>query len=186
MPNADPSSMLQRVAAGDVSAVQECLDSYGGQVWSLARRLSPRKEDAEEAVQEIFQTLWRYADRYVPEQMAESVFVTMIARRRLIDRLGARAARGAGGELPDRLQQIADRTAVDPDRAARRSAEAGRAARALQTLSGDQQAMLKLAVLLGLGHDDLAQAFGRSPDAIKTQLRHGLLSVCQQMTPADL
>lgn len=32
-------SLLHRVAAGDTSAVAQCVDQFGGLVWSLARRL---------------------------------------------------------------------------------------------------------------------------------------------------
>ena len=41
-------SILQRIAAGDPQAVDECLDQYGGLIWSLAPRLSPVYADAEE------------------------------------------------------------------------------------------------------------------------------------------
>ena len=46
-------SVLQRIAQGEKSAVEECLKTYGGLVWSLARRMCPKTEDAEDAVQEI-------------------------------------------------------------------------------------------------------------------------------------
>jgi len=47
-------AVLQRIADGDQNAVQECLNSYGGLVWSLARRMLLNQDDAEDAVQEIF------------------------------------------------------------------------------------------------------------------------------------
>ena len=82
-----PAPLLSRVAKGDTAAIDECLDRYGGLVWSLARRLSPTTADAEDAVQEIFIDLWRSAGRY-SEQLGEEVtFVSTLARRRLIDRL---------------------------------------------------------------------------------------------------
>ena len=36
---------LERVAAGDPAAVEECLQKYGGLVWSLARRLIQARTD---------------------------------------------------------------------------------------------------------------------------------------------
>ena len=34
------STYLQRIAAGDAAAVEECLDAYSGLVWTLARRMT--------------------------------------------------------------------------------------------------------------------------------------------------
>ena len=55
---------LKRIASGDKTAVQDCLDKYGGLVWSLARRMSPNTDDAEDAVQEIFIDVWKNAARF--------------------------------------------------------------------------------------------------------------------------
>ncbi|HEY1068798.1 MAG TPA: sigma-70 family RNA polymerase sigma factor, partial [Pirellulales bacterium] len=81
-----PDVLLPRVAAGQPSAVDECLARYGGLVWSLARRHTNNTSDAEDAVQEIFIDLWRSAARFNPQAASEATFVAMIARRRLIDR----------------------------------------------------------------------------------------------------
>src|SRR5450755_3811278 len=81
------SSMLQRIASGDSAAVRECIDQYGGLVWSIARRLSRTPSDAEDATQEIFLDIWRSAARFDATQGSDKVFITTIARRRLIDRL---------------------------------------------------------------------------------------------------
>ena len=45
-------TILNRIANGDKPAVGECLDKFGGLVWSLARRMCANKDDAEDAVQE--------------------------------------------------------------------------------------------------------------------------------------
>jgi RNA polymerase sigma factor (sigma-70 family) len=74
--------LLQRVAAGDKSAVRDCIDRFGGLVWALARRMSPGAAEAEDAVQEIFMDLWRSSARFDPTIASEPAFVTMVARRR--------------------------------------------------------------------------------------------------------
>ena len=43
------ANILPRIAAGERTAVQECIDTYGGLVWSLARKLSPTSAEAEDA-----------------------------------------------------------------------------------------------------------------------------------------
>src|SRR5580700_4844427 len=81
------SSVLQRIARGDAAAVRECIEQYGALVWSLARRLSRTPADAEDATQDIFLDIWRSAGRFDESQGSDKVFIAMIARRRLIDRL---------------------------------------------------------------------------------------------------
>src|SRR5437016_3201627 len=78
--------LLPRVAAGDAPAVEQCLDRYGGLIWSIALRFSASRADAEDAVQEVFIDLWKSAARFDRVRAAEATFVAMIARRRLIDR----------------------------------------------------------------------------------------------------
>ena len=80
------ATLLDRIADGDQQAVARCIDTYGGLVWSLARRFLVNEADAEEAVQEIFMEIWENAGRYDAGVAAEVTFVSMIARRRLIDR----------------------------------------------------------------------------------------------------
>ena len=80
-------SVLQRIASGDSAAVRDCIEQYGALVWSLARRLSRSPSDAEDATQEIFLDIWRSAGRFDAAQGSDKVFIAMIARRRLIDRL---------------------------------------------------------------------------------------------------
>lgn len=92
-----PVTILERIAAGDPSALDECMDRYGGLIWSLVRRLAPDYTDAEDIVQEILVGLWRSAGRFDPRIASEATFITMIARRRLIDRQAPSGSRARHG-----------------------------------------------------------------------------------------
>ena len=78
--------LLPLVAGGDREAATRCIRRYGPLVWSIALRLSPTLQDAEDAVQEIFLDIWRHAARFDATRGSEKVFVTILARRKLIDR----------------------------------------------------------------------------------------------------
>ena len=65
------SSLLQRVAAGEAEAVRECIARYSGLVWSLARQFCASAAEAEDAVQEIFISLWRSAATFDPAVASE-------------------------------------------------------------------------------------------------------------------
>ena len=166
-----PDSLLGRVAGGDATAVRECLQRFGGLVWSLARRLSPNQSDAEDAVQEIFVDIWRSANKYDPRAASEATFVAMIARRRLIDRLRSRQRRR---EEP--LSEGENRAIQQPQEG-ELAAEAALAARAIAQLRPDQRQVLLLATMHGLSHEEIAARTGLPLGTVKTHARRGLLRV---------
>ena len=73
------NTLLLRIAAGDKRAVNQCLDRYGGLVWSLARQFLGNVPDAEDAVQDIFIAIWSSAGRYKPDVASEVTFISTIA-----------------------------------------------------------------------------------------------------------
>lgn len=163
--------LLQRIASGDISAVQACIDRYAGLVWSLTRRMSLNGADAEDAVQEIFVELWRNAFRFDPEVASETAFVAMIARRRLIDRRRRMARQRDRAPLED----VSPVGAESP--AAERGEEVLVALRAIEELSAEQQRVLRLSLLQGLSHEKIASATGLPLGTVKTHARRGLLRI---------
>src|SRR3984885_11438399 len=130
-------SVLQRIASGDPAAVRECIDQYGPLVWSIARRLSRTPADAEDATQEIFLDIWRSASRFDASQGSDKVFIAMIARRRLIDRL-----RKTSAEPPmDPVEALETIAWADPGTASETSIEAEQATRALAELRREQRSI---------------------------------------------
>lgn len=79
--------LMQRVASDECAGVAELYDRFGSLVYRMAYQMSPKKADAEDAVQEIFVRLWRSADRYDPARASLSTWVVLITRRYLVDRL---------------------------------------------------------------------------------------------------
>ena len=80
---AGSSSVLQRVAQGERTAVDECIDNYGNLIWSMAKKFTDSTEDAETVTREIFLNIWRYAARFEQTDFDEIVFITLIARRQI-------------------------------------------------------------------------------------------------------
>lgn len=154
------------------------MDVYGGLVWSLARRMSQTAADAEDATQEVFLEVWRAAGRYEPAMGSEAVFLTTIARRRLIDRLRARK-RLPSTETFDELTEQAPEGATEP--AGALLADAERARRALARLDPAQSEVLLLGIVEGLTHSEIATATGRPLGTVKTQMRRGLIRVRELM-----
>lgn len=153
--------------------MQDCLNAYGGLVWSLARRLSPNQADAEDAVQEIFIDVWKSAARYDEAFASEVAFIAMIARRRLIDRL----RRHERQPQISYLEEITTEPSAGYEKNIETCAEAALAARALQQLRPEQQKVIRLAVYQGLSHQEIAQATGMPLGTVKTHVRRGLIQI---------
>ncbi len=166
------TGVLQRIAAGEADAVNECLDRFGGLVWSLARRFCANPTDAEDAVQEVFTEIWTKADRYKPEVASEKTFVTMLARRRLIDMLRKR------GRAP-RETAIEDvQLASQPQPSTmERSEEVERVERAIDELKPIQREALRMAIYDNCTHARIAEVMDIPLGTVKTSIRRGLQRV---------
>jgi RNA polymerase sigma-70 factor, ECF subfamily len=164
-------AILQRIALGDRTAVQDCMNAYGGLVWSLARRILKNSEDAEDAVQEIFVDIWKNADKFDPMKASETTFVAMIARRRLIDRVRYSNRRVSTDSLEDVLTEPTD----DSQGKMQLSMEAEEAAQALNALRPEQRQVLQLSIVQGLSHQEISDATGMPLGTVKTHARRGLL-----------
>lgn len=166
-------SLLVRVAAGDEQAMRACIDAYGALVWRLASQMLPDAAEAEDAVQDVFISIWENARRHDPSVGSELTFVAMIARRRLIDR-GRRTGHrrrtqsgfrtevettGTAWEVP------ADETLPDTARAA---------LQALESLPDSQRTAVTLAVRGGLTHEQISVQTGMPLGTVKTNIRRGL------------
>jgi RNA polymerase sigma factor (sigma-70 family) len=169
--------ILKRIAHGDARAVSECIDEFGGLVWSIARHFTRTRTDAEDAVQEIFTDIWRSAGRFDAAQGSEKAFVTTIARRRLIDRL----RRGAQDPINDSTDVLDNLAWADPGSRAEICVEAEQAARAVAQLRPEQQRVLQLGILQGLTHAEIAATTGMPLGTVKTNMRRGLIQVRERM-----
>jgi RNA polymerase sigma-70 factor (ECF subfamily) len=173
-------SVLQRIASGDSNAVRECIDQYGALVWSLARRLSPTAADAQDATQDIFLQIWRGAGRFDESKGSEKVFIAMIARRRLIDRLRKSAAEPPMVSSDEVLESVWS----DPGIAGRAetSIEAAQALQALAELAPEQRQVLELGLLHGLTQSEIAKRLGMPLGTVKSCMRRGLIRVRECMS----
>jgi RNA polymerase sigma-70 factor (ECF subfamily) len=174
--------LLRRVGEGDTQAVAECLDRFGGLVWSLARRLSVSPSDAEDAVQEVFIELWKNAARFDPSRASETTFVTMIARRRLIDRW-RKAGRRPNGDAAD-VDEVPVHAAANDHELVELAEEAARATEAISQLRPQQQEVLRLTVCQGWSHQLVADRLHLPLGTVKTHVRRGLMRV-RELLAAD-
>ena len=165
-------SLLQQVAAGQSQAVAGVLEAYGGLVWSIARKYFGRSDEAEDAVQDAFIAVWKAADRYDPEVAAESTFIAMIARRRMIDQLrkeGRRPATQALEGSPEPEDESSDRLADEE--------QVQTVLKVIDELDPPQPDVIKHSLMDGLTHPEIAEKMGLPLGTVKTHIRRGLIKV---------
>ena len=169
--------ILPRLSAGDPGAAEECLDRYGALVWSLARRHTRVAAEAEDAVQEIFLSLWKNASRFDRSKASEPAFITMIAKRRLIDLYRRKERRPEATTVESELDRIPDLRANEiEDRA-----EARLAARALERLQPKEREAVLLSTYQGMSHSEIATHMELPLGTVKTYIRRGLIRVREML-----
>lgn len=164
--------ILPRIARGESAAVDECLERYGGLVWSLACRLAP--SSAEDAVQEIFIDIWRNAWRFQEGAGTEVSFVSTIARRRLIDRR-RRSQREPRVEQLDSTLAAAAKQATSGRVDAAEELEHVR--RCLGGLGDRGREAVELSVYDGLSQSQIADRLDAPLGTVKSLIRRALIQL---------
>jgi RNA polymerase sigma-70 factor (ECF subfamily) len=147
------------------------LSNYGGLVWSLARHFCPRHEDAEDAVQDIFIDIWRNAERFDAEVASEATYITMIARRRLIDRY-RRSGRSLDTTALNEESISAD---AEHEKRVEVREEASHARQLMGQLRPQERQVLELSVNQGMSQSQVAETMGMPLGTVKTHARRGLI-----------
>ncbi len=81
--NIESASLLKRIAAGEKSAVEDCVNLYGNAVWNLAKKSADTVKDAENITLEIFGDIWKHAADFETSDFKEIDLIALIVRRRL-------------------------------------------------------------------------------------------------------
>ena len=172
-----PSSLLEKIAQGDQSAVGQCLDQYGDLVWSLARRFLGNSADIEDAVQEIFIEIWSNAERYKPEIASEVTFIATITRRRLIDRLRKNSR---APDIEEFDEGIARQTPEKIDENLQ-NVEVQNVVKVLADMPDEQREILTLSIYQGYSHSEIADKLQMPLGTVKTRVRRGLILIREQL-----
>ena len=170
-------SLLERIARGDRKAVALCIERYSGLVWSLARRFISNPADAEEAVQDVFMELWTRADRFDAKRAGEATWISLVARRRLIDR--ARREHRSPDSKP--LADAGHLLSQDAYQAVEANVETQRVMKVIDAMKPEQRQVVRMATWLGMTHAAIADELGLPLGTVKSHLRRGLERVRQQL-----
>lgn len=163
-------TILQRIAAGEMSAVEECLSVYGTLAWQIARKYTNTSADAEDASQEIFIAIWKNAGRFDPAKSPEGAFICLVAKRRLIDRLRMQRRPLAMAASRSMLEPVSENF----HQKLHLKLDAGPIVQALKGLSPSENELIRMSIYDGSSHGEIAEKIGLPLGTVKTRIRRGL------------
>ena len=170
---------IQGLAEGDPRAFARLYDATGPQVYGVAFKVLGNASMAEETVQEVFLEVWRKASLFNPARGSARAWLSIIARRRALDRLRTeqahtRRAQRAGWQPPPVPDDVIDLTINLLEESAVRAA--------LADLAPQQRRAIELAYLGGNTYRQVALMLGTPEGTVKTHIRKGLAQLRQNMS----
>lgn len=170
--NDDPiADLLQKCAAQDRAAFRALYSSTASKLLGLLIRILGQRQEAEDALQEVFTRVWLKAARYDGTRGTGMAWLVALTRNHAIDRLRARPA--ATNELPE---DIVD-DAMRPETRLIATGEVRRMSDCFGQLEPDRAEAVRCAYLQGLSYTDLALRFDVPLNTMRTWLRRSLLKL---------
>src|SRR5215469_16478688 len=98
--NNDDAALIERIQAGDETAMTDMYDRYSGIVYGVALRVLGNATAAEDVLQEVFLQLWRNPQAFDANRGKLPAWLAVIARNRAIDHLRKRPPEDDIEDLP--------------------------------------------------------------------------------------
>src|SRR3954453_9788403 len=177
--------VLERVAAGELDALDMLYDRYRTMAYSIALRITSDATLAEDVVQDAFLGAWRNAARYELGRGSVRTWLLSIVHHRAIDAVRRRRPTaelpesGEDGPAPAALTlpDIWPEVAAGIDRRTVRAA--------LATLSDVQREAIELAYFGGLTQVEIAERTNTPLGTVKSRIRLGLLAMRRALSGDD-
>jgi len=189
---ADPDLLLvERLRGGDESAFEALMGRYEGKVYRLAAGMMKNREDALDAVQDAFLSVFRKIDSFKGES-AFSTWLYRIALNAVYMRLRSRSRHDRTEPLENHEEDFDPITghvrAVIPDWSERaddavlRKELGGVIRETVASLPDDYRAIFTLRDVEGLSNQQVAEILGLSVAATKTRLHRARLFLRERLS----
>lgn len=163
---------MAQLAGGDRGALERIYQATSAKLFGICLRILGDRGEAEDALQDVYVSLWQRAKNYDPERGSPISWLAVFARNRAVDRLrkgkvrsGAVAVDEAAG-IPDR-RPLADAVLESSERSAR-------VHHCIGTLEERQQDAIRTAFFEGTTYAELAEKRGVPLGTMKSWVRRGL------------
>jgi RNA polymerase sigma-70 factor (ECF subfamily) len=172
-PAGDIAALIARVALRDRAAFRDLYLKTSAKLFGVCLRILRDRQEAEEALQEVYVKVWQRADRYVQSGFSPISWLVAVARNHCLDVLRARKP---PGEDIDTALDVAD-LGPDPEQSAVAGNERARIDGCLGKLEADKADAVRGAYLDGYSYEELAERHGVPLNTMRTWLRRSLLKL---------
>ena len=172
---ATDEDLIERLASGELAALDLLYTRYARPVFSLALRILGDSADAEEVAQDVFERVWRHAPSYDAERGRFGTWLLSMTHHVAIDRVRKRQRRPQQVVVEAGEWGTPDPPSVqDVPESVLRNLQAEQVRRALRSLPTAQQQAIELAYFGGLSHLEIAAALGDPLGTVKARIRRGM------------
>lgn len=174
--DAELERLVRAIASRDRLALRALYERMAAQMLACMMRILKRRALAEEALQDVFVSIWQRAAQFHSGRGAARIWLMSIARHRAIDVL-----RAERGELyrETQIEQLPEAEADSASDWSSSGRSAAALARCFSALSREQRRGIELAFVNGYSHADIARLTGEPLGTIKSWIRRGLASLRQ-------
>ncbi|GAB5348160.1 sigma-70 family RNA polymerase sigma factor [Alteriqipengyuania sp. 357] len=170
---------MVRLAKGDREALEEVYRLTNVKLFGICLRILGDRKEAEDALQDVYLTLWRNAARYDAKRASPIAWLATFARNRAVDRLRTGKVRRAAVPVAEAAVlpaggPSAETMLIDAERSARVHA-------CLEALDAKQRGSIRAAFFEGRTYAQLAEGEGVPLGTMKSWIRRGLARLRQCM-----
>jgi RNA polymerase sigma-70 factor (ECF subfamily) len=170
-----PEALLSQIALGNREAFAALYRATANKLFGICLRVLAERSEAEDALQDVFTTVWRKAAHFDSSRASAATWLAMIARSKAIDRLRALPARQSQTSLE--LTQDLEDPGISPPQEAQAATDRARLERCLDLLDARRRALIRAAFFDGSTYEELAARTQSPLGSVKSWIRRGLLQL---------
>jgi RNA polymerase sigma-70 factor (ECF subfamily) len=168
-------TLLAQVALGSREAFDALYRSTANRLFGICLRVLTERPEAEDALQDVFTTVWRKAAQFDATRASATAWLAMIARNKAIDRLRSMPVRQARASI-EMAQDVEDPGASPPQQA-QAATDRAQLEDCLERLEPRRRSLIRAAFFDGLTYEELASRIQAPLGSIKSWIRRGLLQL---------
>ena len=170
MDDAELQTLLERTALGDRLSFRRLYTKSSSKLFAVCLRILQDRGEAEDALQDAYLKIWRYAERYAAARAQPLTWMIALARSVCIDRLRARKSPAATLQA---AESVAD-TTLRPDERALAKSQAKALLDCINGLGDAQARLVRIAYFGGATYAALAERDGVPLGTVKSRMRKAL------------
>jgi len=170
MDDAELQTLLERSALGDRSAFGRLYAKTSPKLFAVSLRILGDRHEAEDALQDAYVKIWRYAERYVAARARPLTWMVAITRNVCIDRLRARRSPAAALQAAEAVED----PTLRPDQRSLAKDHARRLVDCIEGLGDAQARLVRIAYFGGVTYAALAERDGVPLGTVKSRMRRAL------------